>query len=77
MELEWGRILILFWLRWEGTKDLRPSEGCDVIRVFCLENGGKEAREEAGTQVKKQLHLHKWEGDMVEVMRSRWILSAF
>ena len=55
---------------------MRPSEGCDVIRVFCL-NGGKEAREEAGTQVKKQLHLHKWEGDMVEVMRSRWILSAF
>lgn len=63
MELEWGRILILFRPQCEGTKDLRPGEGYDVIRVFCLENGDKEAREEAGTQVKMQLHLHKWEGD--------------
>ena len=56
---------------------MRPGEGCDVIRVFHLENGGKEARQKAGTQVKKQLHLHKWEGDVVKVLRSRWILSAF
>ena len=58
---------------------MRPGEGCDAIHVFRLENGGKEAREEAGTQVKKQLYLHKRVGDreVVEVMRSRWILSAF